>query len=48
MHQFVLERPLHGAPAGLLARYMVDPDPGKFWEGEKLFQRIVLQRIVEH
>ena len=46
MHLFVLERPLHGSPAGLVARNMVDPDPRKFSEGEKLFQRIVPQHIV--
>ena len=47
MHLFVLERALHGDPAGLVARYKPDPDPRKFSEGENLFQR-TLQHIVLH
>ena len=46
VHLVVLERRLHGSPAGLVARYTVDPDPRKFSEGVKLFQHVVvLQRV---
>ena len=48
VHLFVLERRLHGSPAGLVARYMVDPDPRKFSEGVKLFQHTLLRSVLQH